>query len=187
MTVALAAFTLGAAPAPVPTLPEKSPPPARVAPVDPAIPVALLVDLSSGQTLFAREPDRRFMPASVTKVMTAYTAFRLIEEGRLSPEASVTISREIAEIWSGEGSSMFLQAGDQVTVGELILGVTTVSANDGAVALAVFAGWRGARPSQPHLGVRMVPWRFVMVLSCVAVFVLIVHLAALMGVLPPAR
>ena len=57
----------------------------------------------------------------------------------------------------------------------------------GAVALAVFAGWRGARPSQPHLGVRMVPWRFVMVLSCVVVFVLIVHLAALMGVLPPAR
>ena len=56
-----------------------------------------------------------------------------------------------------------------------------------AVALAVFAGWRGALPSQPHRGVRMVPWRFVMVLSCVAVFVLIVHLAALMGVLPPAR
>ena len=139
MKVALAAFTLGAAPAPVPTLPEKSPPPARVAPVDPAIPVALLVDLSSGQTLFAREPDRRFMPASVTKVMTAYTAFRLIEEGRLNPEAPVTISREIAEIWSGEGSSMFLQAGDQVSVGELILGVTTVSANDGAVALAVAA------------------------------------------------
>ena len=136
---ALAAFTLGAAPAPVPMLAEKSPPPARIAPVDPAIPVALLVDLSSGQTLFAREPDRRFMPASVTKVMTAYTAFRLIEEGRLSPEASVTISREIAEIWSGEGSSMFLQAGDQVSVGELILGVTTVSANDGAVALAVAA------------------------------------------------
>ena len=138
MKVALAALTLGAAPAPVPVLPEKVPT-TRVAPVDPAIPVALLVDLSSGQTLFEREPDRRFMPASVTKVMTAYTAFRLIEEGRLKPETPVTISQEIAEIWSGEGSSMFLQAGDQVTVGELILGVTTVSANDGAVALAVAA------------------------------------------------
>ena len=56
-----------------------------------------------------------------------------------------------------------------------------------AVALAVFAGWRGALPSQPQRGVRMVPWRFVMVLSCVVVFVLIVHLAALMGVLPPSR
>ena len=51
-----------------------------------------------------------------------------------------------------------------------------------AVALAVFAGWRGARPSQPHLGMRMVPWRLVMVTSAVAAFVLLVHLAALLGV-----
>ena len=51
----------------------------------------------------------------------------------------------------------------------------------GAVALAVFAGWRGARPSQPHLGVRMVPWRFVMILAGAAVLVLLVHVAALLG------
>ena len=55
------------------------------------------------------------------------------------------------------------------------------------VALAVFAGWRGARPSQPHLGIRMVPWRFVMILAAAVAFLLIVHLAALMGVLPPSR
>lgn len=135
---ALAVLTLGAAPAAVPQSSEKAPP-QIAAPVDPVIPVALLVDLSSGQTLFSREPDRRFVPASVTKVMTAYTAFRLIEQGKLSPETPVTISREVAELWSGEGSSMFLEAGDQVTVGELILGVTTVSANDGAVALSLAA------------------------------------------------
>lgn len=133
---ATAALTLGAAPAPVPAVPAKS---ASAAPVDPAIPVALLVDLSSGQTLFARDPDRRFVPASVTKVMTVYTAFRLIEEGKISPDTPVTVSKEVAELWSGEGSTMFLQAGDRLTVGELILGVTTVSANDGAVALAVAA------------------------------------------------
>lgn len=50
-----------------------------------------------------------------------------------------------------------------------------------AVALAVFAGWRGARPSQPHLGIRMVPWRFIMILSAAVVVVLVVHLAALLG------
>lgn len=66
----------------------------------------------------------------------------------------------------------------------LILTLALIAA---ALALAIFAGWRGAQPSQPHLGVRMVPWRPVMVLSCVAVFVLIVHLAALLGVLPPPR
>ena len=49
------------------------------------------------------------------------------------------------------------------------------------VALAVFAGWRGARPAQPHLGVRMIPWRLIMMLAVVAVVVLGVHLAALLG------
>ena len=50
-----------------------------------------------------------------------------------------------------------------------------------AVALAVFAGWRGARPSQPHLGVRMIPWRFVMILTGAVALVLLVHVAALLG------
>jgi len=135
---ALAMVALGAASVPPPRAAAPgnlaSVPPA---PVHPDIPVALLVDLSSGQTHFSREPQRRFVPASVTKVMSAYTAFRLIEEGKLGPETPVTISQEVAELWSGEGSSMFLQAGDQVTVGQLLLGVTTVSANDGAGALAM--------------------------------------------------
>lgn len=123
-----------AAPAEIIALPSATAPP-----VPDDIPVALLIDLSSGQTLFAREPDRRFVPASVTKVMTAYTAFRLIGQGKLRPETPVTISPEVAEVWSGEGSSMFLKAGDRVTVDQLLLGVTTVSANDGAVALAMAA------------------------------------------------
>lgn len=56
-----------------------------------------------------------------------------------------------------------------------------------AVALTIFAGWRGARPSQPHRGVRMAPWRFVMVLSCAVIVLLVVHVAALLGVPPPPR
>jgi D-alanyl-D-alanine carboxypeptidase (penicillin-binding protein 5/6) len=110
-----------------------------VAPVSPEIPVVLLVDLSTGQTLFSREPQRRFMPASVTKVMTAYTAFKLIAEGKLSPATPVMVSEQVAEQWSGEGSSLFLKAGDRITIGELLLGVTTVSANDAAVMLSLAA------------------------------------------------
>lgn len=109
------------------------------APVDPQIPVAMLYDLSSGQTLYAREIERRFVPASVTKVMTAYTAFALVDEGKLSLDTMIEVTPEIAEMWSGEGSTMFLQAGDQLTVGALIMGVTTVSANDGAAMLAHIA------------------------------------------------
>jgi hypothetical protein len=50
------------------------------------------------------------------------------------------------------------------------------------LALALFAGWRGAKPSQPHLGVRMIPWRFIMILSAAIVVMLLVHLATLLGV-----
>ncbi len=51
-----------------------------------------------------------------------------------------------------------------------------------ALALAVFAGWRGSRPWDLTRGVRMIPWRFIMLLSGVAIFVLVIHLGNLMGV-----
>ncbi len=134
--IAVPLLLLAAAPASPVAAPPR--PPAERAPalVPPEIPVALLVDLATGQTLFSRDPTRRFVPASVTKVMTSFTAFKLIGQGRLRPEMPVVVSETVADQWSGEGSSMFLQAGDRVTVGELLLGVTTVSANDAAVMLA---------------------------------------------------
>lgn len=109
------------------------------APVPDEIPVALLVDLATGQTLYAREPDRRFMPASVTKVMTAYTAFKLIREGDLHPGQRFQYTQELQDEWYAEGSNMFLRAGEQPTVGQLLLGITTVSGNDASVALAIAA------------------------------------------------
>jgi hypothetical protein len=58
----------------------------------------------------------------------------------------------------------------------------TLGALAAALILAVFAGWRGARPWNPAAGgVRMVPWRLVMVLAGAAVFVLLIHLGALLG------
>lgn len=99
-------------------------------------PVALLVDLGSGQILHARAPDRRFMPASVTKVMTLYLAFELIEAGRLDPAQVFVMSPAIAREWRRKGSTMFLDAGEQVRVDDLLLGIANVSANDGAAVLA---------------------------------------------------
>ena len=99
-------------------------------------PVALLVDITSGQVLHARNADRRFMPASVTKVMTIHLAFELIEAGRLDPAQVFTMSPEAAREWRRKGSTMFLEAGERVTVHDLLLGIANVSANDGAAVLA---------------------------------------------------
>jgi len=98
-------------------------------------PVAMLVDITSGQVLHARNPDRRFMPASVTKVMTLYLAFELIEQGRLDPAQVFTMSPVVAREWRRRGSTMFLDAGERVRVDDLLLGIANVSANDGAAVL----------------------------------------------------
>lgn len=100
-----------------------------------AAPIALLVDMSSGQTLFAREEDRRFMPASITKVMTTFLAFERMAQGKLFPQQVTAMRPETFRLWHSVGSTMYLAENAPVTIDELIHGVTTVSANDGAVVL----------------------------------------------------
>lgn len=113
--------------------------PASASPLDepaPQAPITLLVDLNSGQTLFARDEHRRFIPASITKVMTVFVAFELIEQGRLEPSKLVTVSNAAFKQWHRVGSTMFLGNGAQITVNDLLLGITTVSANDACIVLA---------------------------------------------------
>lgn len=99
-------------------------------------PIALLVDVSSGQTLFARDADRRFMPASMTKVMTTYLAFQRLNDGKLFQNQITAMRPDTFKRWGGVGSTMYLGANMPVRIDELVHGVTTVSANDGAVVLA---------------------------------------------------
>ncbi|MFY7743820.1 MAG: D-alanyl-D-alanine carboxypeptidase family protein [Erythrobacter sp.] len=115
------------------------PAPAAVLPAVPTAaeaPVALLVDLGSGQVLHARRPDARFMPASVTKVMTLYLAFELIADRKLDPAQVFVMSPAVASEWRRKGSTMFLDMGEAVRVDDLLLGIANVSANDGSAVLA---------------------------------------------------
>lgn len=100
------------------------------------IPVSLLVDQGSGQHLHAQQPDLRFVPASMTKVMTVYVAFELIAQGKLDPQQSFTVRDETGAEWQGKGSSMNLAARESVSLDALLQGITTISANDAAVVLA---------------------------------------------------
>ncbi len=60
---------------------------------------------------------------------------------------------------------------------QITLAVTAILA-----AFGVFSGWRGARPPDPHRGPRLVPWRFLMLLSAAGVLLMAVHIVNLMGV-----
>ena len=108
-------------------------------------PIALLVDMNSGQTLFSRDADRRFVPASITKVMTASLAFDLLENGALRLDQAMTVRPDTFRDWSGVGSTMFLPHDARVTVDQLLHGITTVSANDASVVLG-----EGAAGSLDH-------------------------------------
>ena len=57
----------------------------------------------------------------------------------------------------------------------------TIATCAALLALAVIAGWRGARPPNPHRGPRMVPWRFIMLLSAAALLGCLTWLVRLLG------
>lgn len=100
------------------------------------IPIHLAVDLGSGQVLTERDADRRFLPASLTKVMTAWVAFEMIDSGALDPRRKLTVSPAAWQAWHSRGTGMQLKVGEQVSVDALLQGITTVSANDASVVLA---------------------------------------------------
>lgn len=102
----------------------------------PAVPIMLLVDLTSGAELLARNPDHRFVPASITKVMTLFVAFELIAEGQLREDQAFPISDGAFRAWRQKGSTMFIEAGSTVRVSDLLTGIANVSANDGAIVLS---------------------------------------------------
>ncbi len=49
-------------------------------------------------------------------------------------------------------------------------------------AVAVLAGWRGARPPNLAKGPRLIPWRPLMVIAAAFALIMLVHLVNLLGV-----
>jgi len=93
----------------------------------------LLLDFASGRVLASKNPDEILEPASITKLMTAYAAFRAIRSGQISLDDKVLISENA---WRTPGSRMFIDVGSRVPVEELLPGMIIQSGNDASVALA---------------------------------------------------
>lgn len=94
---------------------------------------AVLMEKETGTVLFEQNAHEKLEPASVTKVMTLLLVMEAVDSGRLSLEDTVTVSAYAAGMG---GSQVYLEEGEQMTVGEMIKCVTMVSGNDCAVALA---------------------------------------------------
>ncbi len=94
---------------------------------------ALVLDASTGEVLYARQPDAERFPASITKVMTLYLVFERLAAGQLRLDDPVTMSARAA---AQRPSKLGLKAGETLTVDQAIRALATKSANDVAVALA---------------------------------------------------
>lgn len=89
---------------------------------------AILVDAKTGQILYQKNAHKRMYPASTTKMLTALVA---LERGNL--DEVVTVSERASNI---EGSSIWLQPGEHLTLEDLLYALMLNSANDAAVAIA---------------------------------------------------
>lgn len=98
---------------------------------------AILVDGSSGQTLFEKNAGKRLYPASTTKIMTALVALEILDELGLEPDSKVIVPVEAAGV---EGSSMYLKAGEKLSIEELLYGLMLQSGNDSAETIAICTG-----------------------------------------------
>ena len=93
---------------------------------------AYVLDAVSGRVLFERNSDERSLIASTTKIMTA-----LVVCEQCNVLDRMRIPKEAVGI---EGSSMYLQEGEVLTLQELLYGLMLSSGNDAAVALAIYCG-----------------------------------------------
>lgn len=97
----------------------------------------LLMDLTSGQVLAAKDPDQRVEPASLTKLMTAYLVFDALKSGQISLSQTLPVSERA---WRMPGSRMFIDPKMKVPVEDLVKGMIVQSGNDATVALAEGVG-----------------------------------------------
>ncbi len=97
-----------------------------------------LYDPKNQEILLQKNPDIRFPPSSMTKIMTAYVIFDQINKGKIDFDNQCLIGKNVLQksrVRPGS-SLMYLHYGDVVTIDELLRGLLVVSANDAAIALA---------------------------------------------------
>ena len=107
--------------------------PAQGADLEVTAPSAVLMEASTGQVLFEKDPHAVRSCASITKVMTLCLVFEAIDSGRLSLDQTLTASAHAASMG---GSDIWLEEGEAMSVDDLMKATVIMSANDAAVVLA---------------------------------------------------
>jgi len=103
---------------------------------------AIVVEFETGRVLYKVNADTRNYPASLAKLMTLYLAFEAIENGNLTLDQKLPVSRRAAGM---APSKLGLKAGTTIAVKNVVLALITKSANDAAVVMAEALGTKETR------------------------------------------
>lgn len=98
-------------------------------------PSAVLMEASTGTVIYKKNAHEAMRPASITKIMTLILIFEALESGLFSLTDTVTISEHAASMG---GSQVYLEAGEEQSVEDLLKCISISSANDACVAMAEF-------------------------------------------------
>jgi D-alanyl-D-alanine carboxypeptidase len=97
----------------------------------------ILVDLTTGKVIEHEDAFQRWYPASLTKLMVAYTTFRQLKAGKITLQTRIVMSKKSA----GEpASKLYLKPGDSMSLDDALKAMLVKSANDIAYAVAENVG-----------------------------------------------
>jgi serine-type D-Ala-D-Ala carboxypeptidase (penicillin-binding protein 5/6) len=138
----VAAVIAGAAlAAPKPSAPLPPPAPAVTADGRPTIDTsarsAVVVDFTTGATLLDKGADQRIPTASMSKIMTIYTAYTYFQDGKAKLDDVLPVSEHAWRTGINDNESrMFVPYPGQVKIEDLLRGIIIQSGNDACVVLA---------------------------------------------------
>lgn len=94
---------------------------------------SILIEASTGKILYEKNKDERYAPASMTKMMSLVIIMDNIYNGNLRLDEMIKTSKNASGMG---GSQIFLKEGEEMSVDDMLKGITIGSANDATVALA---------------------------------------------------
>src|SRR5699024_8469721 len=94
---------------------------------------AILIEQNTGQVLFDKQADKSLPPASLTKIMTMLLLMEEMDHAKLKEPEIVKVSEHAASM---AGSQLYLVAGGEMNVKDLLTGIAIASGNDASGALA---------------------------------------------------
>ena len=97
----------------------------------------MLVDVTAGQVLAAKDVDSPVEPASLTKLMATYLVFQALQSKKIDLQQKLPVSERA---WRMPGSRMFIDPRMQVPVEDLLQGMIVQTGNDATMALAEAVG-----------------------------------------------